>query len=166
MSTIAAISTPRAQGGISVIRISGGNALEIAEKIFAPVSTSLTATQMQGYTCAYGNIINGTETVDDGVLTVFRAPKSYTGEDVVEISCHGGIYVTRNVLRAALESGAVPAEAGEFTKRAFLNGKIDLAESEAVMNLISAQGEQAASAALNTLDGKLSSKIRAAAKQH
>ena len=161
MSTIAAISTPRAQGGISVIRISGENALEIAEKIFSPVSTSLTATQMQGYTCAYGNITNGTETVDDGVLTVFRAPKSYTGEDVVEISCHGGIFVTDKVLQLIFANGATPAEAGEFTKRAFLNGKMSLTQAEAVMDVISADGKAGLRCAEALKEGSLYRRIKA-----
>ena len=161
MSTIAAISTPRAQGGISVIRISGENALEIAEKIFAPVSTNLTATQMQGYTCAYGNIINGTETVDDGVLTVFRAPKSYTGEDVVEISCHGGIFVTDKVLQLIFANGATPAEAGEFTKRAFLNGKMSLTQAEAVMDVIAADGKAGLRCAEALKEGSLYRRIKA-----
>lgn len=161
MSTIAAISTPRAQGGISVIRISGENALEIAEKIFAPVSTTLTATQMQGYTCAYGNIINSSETVDDGVLTVFRAPKSYTGEDVVEISCHGGIFVTDKVLQLIFANGAAPAEAGEFTKRAFLNGKMSLTQAEAVMDVIAADGKAGLRCAEALKEGSLYRRIKA-----
>ncbi len=161
MSTIAAISTPRAQGGISVIRISGEGALEIAEKIFTPVSTALTATQMQGYTCAYGNIVNGGENVDDGVLTVFRAPKSYTGEDVAEISCHGGIFVTDKVLQLVFANGAVPAEAGEFTKRAFLNGKMSLTQAEAVMDVISADGKAGLRCAEALKDGALYRRIKA-----
>lgn len=163
-TTIAAVSTPNSAGGIGIVRISGGDALKIAAEIFQPVSGA-DITQSRGYRAHFGKVVFNSQVIDEAVCLVFRAPHSYTGEDTVEISCHGGIYVTRSVLRAALESGAVPAEAGEFTKRAFLNGKIDLAESEAVMNLISAQGEQAASAALNTLDGKLSSKIRAAANE-
>ncbi len=161
MSTIAAISTPRAQGGISVIRISGENALDIAEKVFVPVSTPLTATQMQGYTCAYGNIVNGAETVDDGVLTVFRAPKSYTGEDVVELSCHGGIFVTDKVLQLIFANGATPAEAGEFTKRAFLNGKLSLTQAEAVMDVISADGKAGLRCAEALKEGSLYRRIKA-----
>ena len=138
MSTIAAISTPRAAGGISVIRISGENALSVADEIFSPLSSNVPPSEMQGYTCAYGKIMNGGTAVDDGVLTVFRAPKSYTGEDVAEISCHGGIFLTEQVLRLVLSKGAVPAEAGEFTKRAFLNRKMSLTQAEAVMDVISA----------------------------
>mgnify|MGYP000815932508 CR=1 FL=1 len=101
--------------------------------------------------------------IDEAIALVFRAPKSYTGEDTVELSCHGGVYIVRQVLRAALDAGAQPAGPGEFTKRAFLNGRIDLAKAESVMSLISAQGEQAASAAFNTLEGRLSGRIESVA---
>ncbi|WP_294750148.1 tRNA uridine-5-carboxymethylaminomethyl(34) synthesis GTPase MnmE [uncultured Ruminococcus sp.] len=141
MSTIAAISTPNAMGGIAVIRISGEDALEVAEKIFSPFGKKKVA-DMEGYTCAYGIAHDGEEHLDDCILTVFRAPHSYTGEDIAELSCHGGLYVTRKVLRAALANGAVNAEAGEFTKRAYLNGKLDLTQAEAVMDIISAKGER------------------------
>ncbi len=157
-STIAAISTPQAAGGIGIIRISGESALEIAEKVFVPVSKKK-ITQMKGYQASFGCVEYKNEKIDEAVCLVFRAPKSYTGEDVVEISCHGGLYVLQKTLRAVFSCGAVPAEPGEFTKRAFLNGKMDLTEAEGVMNIISAQGEQAAKAALNTLDGALSRKI-------
>lgn len=140
-STICAIATPPAVGGISVVRISGDRAFEIAERVFRPVSGKAVG-EMRGYTAAYGNIIDGGERLDDGVLLVFRAPHSYTGEDVCEISCHGGIYVTRRVLTACLKAGAEPAAAGEFTKRALLNGKMSLTQAEAVTDIISAQGEQ------------------------
>lgn len=145
MSTVCAISTPAAVGGISVIRISGERALEVAEQVFKPVYPSVKVSEMKGYTAAYGRIFDGNlddERLDDGVLLVFRAPHSYTGEDVCEISCHGGIYVTRRVLSACLKAGAEPAAAGEFTKRALLNGKLSLTEAEAVADIISAQGGQ------------------------
>ena len=141
MSTIAAISTPNAMGGIAVIRISGEEAVSIAEKIFSPFSGKKVA-DMEGYTCAYGIAHDGDEKLDDCILTVFRAPHSYTGEDIAELSCHGGLYVTKKVLRAALNNGAVNAEAGEFTKRAYLNGKLDMTQAEAVMDIISAKGER------------------------
>lgn len=158
-STVAAISTAQAAGGLGVIRISGPDALNIANSIFVPASgASLTASK--GYRAHFGKVISGNTTVDEAVCLVFRAPHSYTGEDTAEITCHGGLYVTRAVLRAALDAGALPAGPGEFTKRAFLNGKMDLAGSEAVMALISAKGQQAATAALNTLDGRLSKEIR------
>lgn len=152
MSTIAAISTPNAIGGISVIRISGDDAIGVAEKIFSPCGGKKVS-DMAGYTCAYGIAHDGDERLDDCILTVFRAPHSYTGEDVVEISCHGGLYVTRKVLRAALSNGAVNAEAGEFTKRAYLNGKLDLTQAEAVMDIISAKGERELKMAENLREG-------------
>ena len=152
MSTIAAISTPNAIGGISVIRISGEDAIGVAEKIFSTCGGKKVS-DMAGYTCAYGIAHDGDERLDDCILTVFRAPHSYTGEDVVEISCHGGLYVTRKVLRAALGHGAVNAEAGEFTKRAYLNGKLDLTQAEAVMDIISAKGERELKMAENLREG-------------
>ena len=140
MSTIAAISTPNAVGGIAVIRISGENALDVAAKIFKPFN-GVSVGEMKGYTCSYGIAFDNGERIDDCILTVFKAPHSYTGEDTAEISCHGGLYVSRKILRAALKNGAENAEGGEFTKRAFLNGKLDLTQAEAVMDIISAKGE-------------------------
>lgn len=160
MSTIAAISTPRAAGGISVIRISGENALSAAEKIFFPLSCKEKASEMKGYTCAYGKISDGENVLDDGVLTVFRAPKSYTGEDVAEISCHGGIFVTEQVLRLILSKGVRPAEAGEFTKRAFLNGKMSLTQAESVMDIISANGKAELRFASALKEGSLFRRIK------
>lgn len=158
MSTIAAISTGQAAGGIGVVRISGENALSVADRIFKTVS-GIKLEKLSGYKAAFGKVFFEEKCVDEAVALVFKAPKSYTGEDVVEISCHGGLLVTKQVLRAALANGAIPAEAGEFTKRAFLNGKMDLTRAESVMNIISAKSEQAKSAALNTLDGALYKKI-------
>lgn len=158
MSTIAAISTGQAAGGIGIVRISGENALSVADRIFKSVS-GLKLNELSGYRATLGTVFLEEKPVDEAIATVFRAPKSYTGEDVVELSCHGGLYVTRQVLRAALSAGAVAAEPGEFTKRAFLNGKMDLTKAEAVMSIISAQGEQAKAAALGTLDGLLYRKI-------
>lgn len=156
--TIAAISTAQGEGGIGVIRISGENALEIADKIFININNKK-ITDMKGYTAAFGKICHNGEEIDEAVALVFRAPHSYTGEDVVELSCHGGIYLTKQVLRAAISAGAEPAQAGEFTKRAFLNGKIDLTEAEAVIDLISAKSRSAARAALFVKDGALRKKI-------
>ena len=155
--TVAAISTPQNTGGIGIIRVSGDDAIEICSKIFAPTGKR-NLTELKGYNAAHGYIMYKGERVDECVALVFRAPKSYTGENVVELSCHGGLFVLKKVLRAVLEAGAEPAEAGEFTKRAFLNGKIDLTEAEAVMGIINAQGEEGAKVALNTLDGALSKK--------
>lgn len=157
-NTIAAISTAQGEGGIGVIRISGKNALKIADRIFKSVNNRK-ITDMKGYTAAFGKICSNSEEIDEAVALVFRAPHSYTGEDVVELSCHGGIYITKQVLRAAITAGAVPAQAGEFTKRAFLNGKIDLTEAEAVIDIISAKSKSAARAALFVKDGVLRKKI-------
>lgn len=156
--TIAAVATPLSAGGIGVIRISGESAIEIADKVVRTTSGK-SLTSLKGYTAAHGKVFSEGEAIDECVALVFRAPKSYTGENTVEISCHGGVLVTKQVLRAVLQSGARPAEAGEFTKRAFLNGKLDLSEAEAVMSLISAQGQQGMKAAFSTLDGALSRKI-------
>lgn len=160
--TIAALSTPLAPGGIGVIRISGDDAIAVADKVIKTTSGK-PLTSLKGYTAAHGKAYDGEELLDECVALVFRAPKSYTGEDTVEISCHGGVLVTSKVLRAALNAGARAAEGGEFTKRAFLNGKMDLSEAEAVMSLISAKGEGGMKAALTALDGALSKKIDASA---
>lgn len=158
MQTIAAIATGQAAGGIGVVRISGKNAIQVADKMFRSISGK-TLAELPGYRAALGTVYLHDTPVDEAIATVFRAPKSYTGENVVEFSCHGGLYVTKQVLRAALTCGARAAESGEFTKQAFLNGKMDLTKAEAVMSLISAQGEQAKTAALQVLDGKLFGRI-------
>ena len=149
--TIAAISTANGVGGMGVIRISGEKAGQTAEKVFRSVSGKK-VTEMKGYTASFGKIYDGDELIDEAVVLVFRAPHSYTGEDVVEISCHGGLYITKRVLRAVLKNGAEPAQPGEFTKRAFLNGKMGLTEAEAVMDIISARGSQSAKAALSCME--------------
>lgn len=156
--TIAAVATGNAAGGIGVIRISGDKAIEIASKVFAPCDNS-SLTQLAGYRAKYGNIICNGEAADNAVALVFRAPKSYTGEDVVELSVHGGLYIVQKTLEAVFEAGAEPAEAGEFTKRAFLNGKMDLTQAESVADFISAQGDASAKASFNLLQGALSKRI-------
>ena len=153
-STIAAISTAQGEGGIGVIRVSGDGAIEIADKVFKNINNKKIK-DMKGYTAAFGSIVFEGEKLDEAVALVFRAPHSYTGEDVVELSCHGGMYITKQVLRAVLEAGAVPAEAGEFTKRAFLNGKLDLTEAEAVIDIISAKSKSAARSAICVKEGAL-----------
>ena len=158
MSTIAAIATAQAAAGLGTIRISGEEALLIADRVFSSVSGK-SLKDAKGYTAYYGKVYDGETALDDAVALVFRAPKSYTGEDVVELSCHGGLFVMQRILRAVINVGATPAEGGEFTKRAFLNGKMDLSEAEAVMSLISASGEDARAATLNALDGALSREI-------
>ncbi len=159
MSTIAAISTGRAPGGIGVVRISGEDAIKIGDKIFSSFGGKKLC-EIDGYSALYGKAHDGESDIDTVVALLFRAPKSYTGENVVEISCHGGLFVTDKVLKAAFEAGATPAEAGEFTKRAFLNGKMDLTSAESVMNVISAQGEQAEKIALGVLEGRLFKEIK------
>lgn len=161
--TIAAIATAQAAGGIGIVRISGEDALPIADKVFK-ASNGLVLSQSEGYRAYHGKVWDEGTPVDEAVCLVFRAPHSYTGEDVAEISCHGGLFIMRRVLQAVLSAGASPAQAGEFTRRAFCNGKINLDQAEAVMSLISARGEQAAVAALTSLEGNLSKKIHACAK--
>lgn len=160
--TIAAIATPAGMGGIGIVRISGPDAFEVADKLVTTARGTAVSEQL-GYTCAYGRIRDQEGEVDEVIVTAFRQPHSYTGEDVVELAVHGGTYLLSRVLRACLGQGAVPAKAGEFTKRAFLNGKLDLPAAEAVADLISAQGKQAARAALTARDGVLSKKIDAIA---
>lgn len=154
-STIAAIATPPGTGGVAIIRLSGKEAISIASKIFTgPVHSFAT------HTAHYGRVVNlNRELVDDVLLLVMRGSRSYTGEDTVEIHCHGGALITRKVLETVLSAGARLAEPGEFTLRAFLNGKMDLAQAEAVQELIAAKNEYALAAAENQLRGALSAKI-------
>ena len=150
--TIAALATPFGAGAVAMVRISGPQAVEVADKIFRgrrPVGEGPAGRVVQGRIERDGVVI------DEVLLTVFRSPRSYTGEDVVEISGHGGVVVAQAVLRAVLEAGARPAEPGEFTRRAFLNGKMDLTQAEAVMDLIAARGEASAQAAAGQLEGRL-----------
>lgn len=154
MSTIAAISTAQGQGGIGVIRVSGGDAFTIVDKIFKSVSGKKIM-DIKGYTALFGHIYNNEEVLDEAVVLKYVAPKSFTGENVVEISCHGGMYITKEVLNAVIMAGASLAEPGEFTKRAYLNGKMDLTEAESVMDIISAKSKSAARAALFVKDGAL-----------
>lgn len=158
-STVAAISTPLGEGGISVIRISGDDAVKIADKCFCAFSGKKLSA-LSGYSAAYGQVkTQEGEAIDDCVALVFKAPKSYTGEDTVEISVHGGRIVAKNVLRRILECGAHLAEGGEFTKRAFLNGKLDLSEAESVMGVITARSEAALKLSRAGKDGSISQKI-------
>ena len=155
--TIAAIATPPGTAGLAVIRLSGSQALHVAEHVFRGAALSSAG----GYTVHFGHVVDSAgETVDEVLVTVFRAPHSYTGEDAVEISCHGGVVVTRGVLRSVLAAGARHAEPGEFTRRAFLNGRIDLAQAEAVADLIHARSEEAHRASLRQLEGALSVHVR------
>ncbi len=156
--TVAAISTPPGEGGIGVIRISGENAIAVADKCFKAFSGAELNT-LAGYSAAYGRVVSGSETLDDAIALVFRAPHSFTGEDTVEISVHGGTAVTRRVLRAALGCGARAAAGGEFTKRAYLNGKLSLSEAEGVMGLITARSDASLRLSRAAKDGRLSKKI-------
>lgn len=156
--TIAAISTPVGEGSISIIRISGKDAKQIADKVFSAKNKKPLQT-LKGYTGAYGRVFSSEEEIDECVAYVYTAPKSYTGEDVVELCCHGGAYMTGKVLSACVDAGARLAEPGEFTKRAFLNGKLSLTQAEAVMDIISSHNEQGARAALAAKDGALYRKI-------
>lgn len=156
--TIAAIATPLGEGGISVVRISGPEAIVIADKGFLGKKKLLDA---QSHTAHYGIFRDPkNREVDEVVATVFRKPNSYTGENVVELSCHGGIYLTKNLLRTVVEYGARHAEPGEFTMRAFLNGRIDLIQAEAVADLIHSRSEMSTRASINQLNGILSERIR------
>lgn len=159
IDTIAAIATAQGQSGIGVIRVSGEDSIDIVDKIFKSISGKKLK-DMQGYTARFGKIYDDKkEEIDESIVLVYRAPHSYTGENVVEISCHGGLYITKRILRLVLDMGARPAEPGEFTKRAFLNGKIDLIKAESVMKLIGATGQVAAKAALAVHEGAISKKI-------
>lgn len=156
--TIAAISTPVGEGGISIIRISGDDAIPVAQKIYRGKDLS----KVQTNTINYGHVIDpdSDEEVDEVMVSVMRAPHTYTCEDVVEINCHGGLLATNRILQLVLSYGARMAEPGEFTKRAFLNGRLDLSQSEAVMDLIRAKTDKSMKVALNQLDGNLSHLIR------
>lgn len=154
--TIAAIATPLGEGGISVIRISGKDALSVADRCFFAFFDKKLS-DLEGYSAAYGRVCDSSnKTLDDAVALVFRAPKSYTGEDVVEISVHGGTIIARQVLRRVLECGATLATGGEFTKRAFLNGKLDLTKAESVMGLISARNDAAVKISRGAREGRIS----------
>jgi len=155
--TIAAIATPEGEGGISVIRVSGDGAIVIAGRGFRGTAA---VDKMSSHTAHYGRFVDEEgKTIDNVVALVFRRPNSYTGEDTVELSCHGGRYLTKKILEATLRFGARAAQAGEFTKRAFLNGRIDLAQAEAVADLIHARSERAHQSSLAQLNGVLSERI-------
>lgn len=158
--TICAIATPIGEGGISIIRISGNNALDMASSIFRPKNKQ-DIKNMKTYTMRYGNVINAenNEIVDDVILSYMKGPYSYTGENVVEINCHGGVVATNRVLNEIVKSGARLAEPGEFTKRAFLNGKLDLSQAEAVIDIIRAKTELSMKSAIMQSKGSLSKEI-------
>lgn len=154
--TIAAISTPKGEGGIGIIRISGDKSFEILDKIFKPKNPNK---DLGFYQFNYGFIYDGEKVIDESMIVRMKAPKTYTCEDVVEINCHGGQFVTQKVLELVLKNGARHAEQGEFTKRAFMNGRIDLSQAEAVMDLIQGKTEKSISLSLDQLRGDLRDKI-------
>ena len=160
-TTIAAIATAPGAGGIAVVRLSGAESYAVAEKVFLPANAAKKVREAKGYTALFGNLVEKGETFDEGVALFFRAPHSYTGEDVVELSCHGGNAVAQRLVEACLAAGAQPAAPGEYTRRAFLNGKLGLTQAEAVMDLISADGRQGAALANAALTGALAKKIGA-----
>ena len=158
-ATICAIATPPGEGGIAVVRLSGPAAYDIAEKVFVPVNTRKKVQEAKGYTAMFGHFFQEGRRMDETVALFFRAPHSYTGEDVVELSVHGGGAMAQCLVEALIAAGAAPAGAGEFTRRAFENGRMSLTQAEAVMDIISASGRQGAALGLAALDGALAQKI-------
>ena len=161
MSTIAAIATATGAGGIGIIRMSGKDSINILKKIFVPKSKNANLDNVKGYTIKYGYIINPktNEKIDEVLVSFFRAPRSYTTEDMCEINSHGGMVVERKILEQCLLNGAELAEPGEFTKRAFLNGRIDLSQAESVIDIINAKTDKEAEASVSQLQGNLSKEI-------
>ena len=159
MSTIASISTAPGIGGIGIIRMSGEKSFEIIEKIFEP-KTEQKIEEIKGYTIKYGNIVENGDIIDEVLVSYFKAPKSYTTENMCEINSHGGNVIVRKILELCLKNGAELAEPGEFTKRAFLNGRIDLAQAESVIDVINAKSDKEAKSGIKQLEGFLSKEIR------
>ena len=157
--TVAALSTPYGKGGVAVIRISGSNALTVAEKVFRP-KNGRPLSETPGYRLRFGEIFDNDGRLDEGLAAIFRAPHSYTGEDVVELSCHGGVLLCEKILAAVFAAGATPAMAGEFTKRAFLSGKLGLSAAEAVADLIDAESDAQIRMAAAVAAGALSERIK------
>jgi tRNA modification GTPase len=157
--TIAAIATGMGNAGVGIIRISGEKAIEVASRVFKPVNDKKIVNEMKSYTAAFGNIYDNENIIDEAILLVMKAPHTYTCEDVCELQCHGGTLVLNNVLKAVINAGARIAEPGEFTKRAFLNGRIDLSQAESVMDIISAKNDFAVKSSLMQLKGELKKQI-------
>ena len=160
-TTIAAIATAPGAGGIAVVRLSGPESYAVAARVFHPANPNRNVEEAKGYTALFGSFVEGDDAFDEGVALFFREPHSYTGEDVVELSCHGGSAVARRLVEACIAAGAAPAAPGEYTRRAFLNGKMSLTQAEAVMDMISADGKQGAALANASLSGALAKKIGA-----
>ena len=157
--TIAAIATGMSNSGIGIIRMSGPEAISIADGIFVSARKNFKLTEAATHTVHYGNIVYEDNIIDEVLIIIMKAPNSYTREDVVEIDCHGGVYVMKKILDILIKSGARTAEPGEFTKRAFLNGRIDLAQAEAVIDIINSKNKYALSNSVKLLNGKLSERI-------
>ncbi len=155
LDTIAAISTALSESGIGIVRISGEHSFSVIDHIYRPAKGGKKLSEAPSHTIHYGYIVDGEETVDEVLVSIFRSPKSFTTEDTVEINCHGGIYATKRVLHTALKNGARLAEPGEFTKRAFLNGRIDLSQAESVIDVIQAKNEYALKSSLSQLRGSV-----------
>lgn len=158
--TIAAIATAMTNSGIGIVRISGEEALEVADRIFVPKKGTKKVSDMDTHTIHYGYIKDGEEIVDEVMLLIMKAPRSYTTEDTVEIDCHGGVLVMKKILETVLKHGARPAEPGEFTKRAFLNGRIDLSQAESVIDVINAKNDFALKSSVSQLRGSVLEKIK------
>lgn len=158
--TIAAIATAMSNSGIGIVRISGDEALEVADRIFRPKKGSRKVSDMETHTIHYGYVVDGEEVVDEVMLLIMKAPRSYTCEDTIEIDCHGGVLAMKKILETVLKYGARPAEPGEFTKRAFLNGRIDLSQAESVIDVINAQNELALKSSVSQLQGAVLEKIK------
>ena len=160
VDTIAAIATASGNSGIGIIRVSGDEAIEIVDKIFKSVNSDKKLVNVKSHIINYGHIVDNDKVIDEVLVSVMNGPHSYTGEDVVEINCHGGMIVIRKILEIVLKNGARTAEPGEFTKRAFLNGRMDLSQAEAVMDVINAKNEFALSSSIEQLNGRVSEKIK------
>lgn len=158
--TIAAIATGMTNSGIGIIRISGSESFAVAERIFLPANKNIKIKDAESHTIHYGFIKDGKETVDEAMVSVMKSPRSFTTEDTVEINCHGGMLVMNRILQLVITNGARLAEPGEFTKRAFLNGRIDLSEAEAVMDVISSKNDMALKSSVGQLRGKVSEKVK------
>ena len=159
--TIAAIATAMSNSGIGIVRISGDEALDVADRIFRPKKGCRKVSDMETHTIHYGYVTDGDEVIDEVMLLIMKAPRSYTCEDTIEIDCHGGVLVMKKILETVLKYGARPAEPGEFTKRAFLNGRIDLSQAESVIDVINAQNELALKSSVSQLQGAVLEKIKA-----
>ena len=158
--TIAAISSAAGNSGIGIIRVSGDEAIEVVDKIFRPANKNKKLANVESHTVHYGHIMDGDKTLDQVLVIVMKNPHSYTGEDTVEIDCHGGMLILKKVLDLVLKNGARTAEPGEFTKRAFLNGRIDLSQAEAVMDLINSKNDFALNSSIEQLKGGVSDAIK------